>query len=188
MPGTVRTRWALIASAVSCVAVLAAALASPAGAFHIPGAQYSGYVSGGGSISFTVSGDGAAVTNLTMTGPITAGNCTQGSKQYAQPIPISNNSFDNGEVSGGFPNVRGAYGRYSFVVPGVLSSCRITGTWSAITGASPRGSRECRSAQAHLKKIKRRLRKANASGNRGKIRKLGGKWRKARAKRDQFCG
>jgi hypothetical protein len=187
MPGTVRTRWALIAAAASCVAVLAGAVASPAGAFHIPGAQYSGYVSGGGSISFTVSRDGSAVTNLTI-GPITAGNCTQPSKQYAQPIPIAKNSFDNGEVSGGFPNVRGAYGHYSIAVSGVLSSCRVAGTWSAITGASPRGSQECRSAQARLKKIKRRLRKANATGNQGKIRKLGGKWRKARAKRDQFCG
>src|SRR3954463_11815800 len=109
-------RWPVVA----CAALIAGLLASPAAAYHIPGATYTGYVSGGGSISFSISGDGSSVTNLTLMGPIVDGNCTLASKSYSQPIPITNNSFDNGEVSGSFPNVQGAYGHTSvpvFAIP-----------------------------------------------------------------------
>jgi hypothetical protein len=163
-----------------------ALLASPAAAFHIPGADYSGAVSGGGSITFSVSRDGSSVTNLTLTG-IQAGDCTVSSKQYPGPTPITSNAFDNGEVSGSFPNVRGAYGRFNVPGSSLLSSCRVAGTWSAITGADPAGSAECKAAKAQLRKRKRALTKARRSGSEAKIRKARGKWEKARSKRDQLC-
>jgi hypothetical protein len=178
--------WAAVASAIVCGALLACLLPSAAAAFHIPGADYSGAVSGGGSIGFSVTKDGSSVTNLTLTG-VHAGDCSLGSKQYPGPMPITNNAFDNGEVSGSFPNVRGAYGRFNVLVSDLLSSCRITGTWSAITSADPAGSAECKAAQAQLRKKKRALTKARRGGNAVKIRKARGKWRKARSKRDQFC-
>jgi hypothetical protein len=179
-------RWGAITSAIACGALLACLLPSAAAAFHVPGAAYSGAVSGGGSIGFSVSTDGSSITNLTLSG-IHAGDCTLGSKQYPGPTPIANNSFNNGEVSGGFPNVQGAYGRLNILVPGLLSSCRITGTWSAITRADPAGSEECKAAQRQLGKKKRALTKARRGGNPAKIKKAQGKWRKARSKRDQVC-
>jgi hypothetical protein len=162
-------------------------LASPAAAFHIPGANYSGAVGGGGSISFTVSSDGSSVTNLTLTG-IQAGDCTLGSKQYTQPIPITNNNFDNGEVSGGFPDVQGAYGRVRIVVPGIPSSCTIATTWSAITTASPSGSDECKAAQTQVKQARAALRKAKKTGNQAKIKKRRRRWTAAWNASNQVCG
>jgi hypothetical protein len=183
-----KVRGASAAIAIAFATLVAGQLAAPAAAFHIPNAAYSGYASGGGSISFQISSDGSSVTNLTLNGPIESNGCTTGTKQYSQPIPISNNSFDNGEVSGSFPNVRGAYGHFNIAVAGLPMSCRVTGTWSAITGASPAGSKECKQAQAKTHKIKRALRRAERRRDESKVRKLGGKWRKARAKRDQYCG
>ena len=182
-----RGRWALLAAAIACGTLIASLLASPAAAFHIPGATYSGAVGGGGGISFSVSSDGSSVTNLTLTG-IHAGDCTLSSKQYTQPVPITNNTFNNGEVSGGFPNVRGAYGRLSIVVSGITSSCTIATTWSAITSASPSGSAECKAAQAQVKKAKAALSKAKRRANRAKIKKRRAQWAAARSTRDQFCG
>jgi hypothetical protein len=179
-------RWAAVASAIATGALLACLLPSAATAFHIPGAGYSGAVSGGGSIGFSVSRDGSSVTNLTLSG-IHRGDCMLGSKQYPEPTPITGNAFNNGEVSGGFPNVQGAYGRLNILVSGLLSSCRITGTWSAITRADPAGSAECKAALGQLRKKKRALTKARRGGSLAKIRKARGKWRKARSKRDQFC-
>lgn len=180
-PGTLR--GAVFASALACAALLGAA--SPAAAFHIPGAGYSGYASGGGSISFTVSGDGSSVTDLTLSN-IHMNDCTVSSAHYSQ-IPIVNNGFSNGEVSGGFPNVRGAYGHFNIAGAGMLSSCRVIGTWSAITNADPAGSRECKDAQATVRKRKRALASARRGGNLKAIRNARGKWEKARARRDQFC-
>jgi hypothetical protein len=176
----------LLAGAFACGMLVASLLACSAAAFHIPGATYSGPVGGGGSISFSVSSNGSSVTNLTLTG-IHSFNCTLSSKQYAQPIPITNNVFDNGEVSGGFPNVRGAYGHLNVPVSGI-PSCRIATTWSAITSASPRGSAECKAAQAQVRKTKAALAKAKRRGNEKKIKKRRAQWAAARSTRDQFCG
>jgi opacity protein-like surface antigen len=183
MAGTYAKRWAVVGSALACAALIAALAASPAAAFHIPGAGYSGDVSGGGTISFTVSSDGSSVTNLTLQGPIERPGCTLSSAHYDQ-IPIANNAFNNGQVSGGFPNPRGAYGRFD--IP-VSTSCRVTGTWSAITEASPNGSAECKAAQAQVKKAKRALSKAKRTGNQKKIKRLRKKWSKARSLRDKYC-
>ena len=163
--GVKRTaRLSAAASAIVCAAITAGVLASPAAAFHIPGAAYSGKVSGGGAISFSVSGDGSSVANLALSGPFGRPDCTVNSRQYSQPIPISGNAFDNGEVSGNFPNVQGAYGRFNIVLSNLVSSCRVTGIWSAITGADPGGSQECKAAQAKVKRVKRALRKAEKAG------------------------
>jgi len=177
----------LLAAAIACGALITGLLASPAAAFHIPGAPYSGAVGGGGSISFSVSNDGSSVTNLTLP-DIHSGNCALSSKQYSQPMPITNNTFDNGEVSGGFPNVRGAYGRLRVATSGITSSCTIATTWSAITSASPSGSAECKAARAQLRKAKAALAKAKRRGNEKKIKKRRAQWSAARSTRDQFCG
>jgi hypothetical protein len=177
----------VIAPAIAC-SVLIGLLASPAAAFHIPGAAYNGRVAGGGSISFSVSGDGSSVINLALTGPIQGPGCTASSRQYNQPIPIANNRFNNGEVSGGFANVQGAYGYFNVVEFGLPSSCRVNGTWSATTNASPTPSEECKSAKAKLKKAKRALRKAERTGNQRKIKRLRKNWTRARGVRDKVCG
>src|SRR4051794_34289964 len=168
-------------ASIACVALLAGLSAAPASAFHIPSASYGGNVSGGGTISFTVSGDGASVTNLTLTGPIGRPACSVSSKQYSQAIPIANNTFDNGEVSGGFPNVQGAYGHLNIVVPGLPSSCRISETWSATTGASPTGSAECQAALVQVKRAKKALTKAKRTGKRSKIKKRRAQWSAAKS-------
>jgi hypothetical protein len=185
------SKWQPVARSVAprfaCAALLAGLLpASPALAFHIPGADYNGAVGGGGTVSFSVSSDGSSVTNLTLT-DIHRSDCSLSSRRYSQPIPITNNTFQNGEVSGDFPNVRGAYGRLNVVASDLVSSCRIATTWSATTGASPSGSQECKSAQAQVKKAKRALRKATKTRSERKIRKRRKRWRAAVAKRDQFC-
>jgi len=174
-------------SAIACAALTVGLLAAPAAAYHIPGATYNGAVSGGGTISFTVSSDGSSVTNLAVNGPIETGACTMNSKQYPGSTPITNNSFNNGEVSGSFPSVQGAYGHIDVVVPGIPSSCRVTATWGAWTNASPAGSEECKAAQAQVKKWKRALNRAKKRGNEKKIKTLRGRWAAARADRDHVC-
>jgi hypothetical protein len=176
-----------MAIAIVCAAMAAGVLAAPAQAFHIPGATYGGSVSGGGTISFSVSADGSSVTNLALGGPIGRPECTVSSRQYSQPIPITNQSFDNGEVSGGFPNVRGAYGRLNIVVSNLTGPCTVVATWSATTAASPAGSQECIAAKAKLKQAKHALTKAKRTGNRHKIKKRRHKWAVARGQRDQLC-
>jgi hypothetical protein len=178
-------RWGGLAAATSGVLAMGL-LAPPAGAFHVPGADYAGAVGGGGTISFRVSSDGSSVTDLTVSG-IQNGNCTLASKQYTEPIPIQNNSFDNGEVSGGFPNVQGAYGRLRIQVPGIPSSCTIATSWSAITRASPNGSAECQAALAQVKKAKHALNRAKRTGNEAKIKKRRQRWAAAKSTRDQYC-
>lgn len=186
MPGKPRRHWPLLTAAIACAGLIAGLGAAPAPAFHIPGASYSGAVSGGGSITFGVSRDGESVINLTLTN-LHSVTCDLSSAQYPQPVPIRKNSFTNGQVSGSFPNVQGARGSFDIPVSTLLSSCRLTGTWSAITTADPRGSQECKTAQAHVKKWKRARRRAKRLGSPGKVRKAQGKWLKARAKRDQYC-
>ncbi len=181
-----RAHWPLPVAVIVCAVTLLGVAVPSATAFHIPGATYSGATSGGGSISFSVSGDGRSVMNLAL-GNLHSVTCSTNSAHYPQPVPIKKNAFDNGAVSGSFPNVQGARGRFDIAVSTLLSSCRVTGTWSAITSASPKGSQECKTAQAHVKKWKRARRRAKRLGSSTKLRKAQGKWLKARAKRDQYC-
>lgn len=188
MAGPRAKRWPVVAAAIGCAAFVACLLASPAAAFHVPGADYSGNA-GSGTISFHVSSDGSSVTNLTLSN-IEGPNCT-GSRQYGS-IPITNNAFNNGEVSGGFPNPRGAYGHYDISFPPDLGSplsgpCRATGTWSAITQANPNGSKECKEAMARVRKRKRALSRARRTGNERTIKRARKKWSKARTLRDKYC-
>jgi len=185
--GLGKAGWLVVAGAIVCAALGTGVFASPAAAFHIPGAAYSGQVAGGGSISFSVSADGSAVTNLRLTGPIPGPGCTLDSRQYSQPVPITNDRFDNGEVSGSFPNVQGARGQLDIVLSGLFTDCRLTNTWSAVTRADPAGSEECKSARARAKKWKRAFRRAKRTADEAKAMKFHKKWKHARARRDQFC-
>ena len=190
MAGRRPKSWPVLAAAIGCVALICCLFASPAAAFHIPGASYSGQA-GSGTISFSVSSDGSSVTNLTLSN-IQGPDCTLSSKQYG-PIPITNNTFDNGEVSGGFPDPRGARGHYNVEAPRDLGSspffgpCRVSGIWSAITQASPNGSKECKEAMARVRKRKRALSRARRTGNERTIKRARKKWSKARTLRDKYC-
>ena len=181
-----RAHWPFLTAAIACAVAIAGLTAAPAPAFHLPGASYSGATSGGGSITFSVSSDGESVRNLALSN-LHSVTCSANSAQYPQPVPIKKNAFNNGAVSGSFPNVQGARGRFDITVSTLLTSCRVTGSWSAITTANPKGSQECKTAQAHVKKWKRARRRAKRLGSPGRVRKAQGKWLKARAKRDQYC-
>lgn len=185
MDGSSKRR--VVAPALAIAGLIACLFPSAAAAHHIPGATYSGYATGGGTISFSVSSDGSSVTNLSLAGPIVTTTCTLNSASYPGPIPITNQTFDNGDVSGTFPNVQGARGGYDILVPG-LPPCRAVGTWTAITGANPSGSEECQSALAQVKKTKRALRKAKKRGNKKKIYKATKRWLQARTVKDRECG
>jgi len=144
----------LIASARIALAgvpvVAALLLASPAAAFHIPGASYSGTVNGGGTVSFNVSADGGSVRDLRFE-DIDGDICTFTFVQYNVDLPIAGNGFsDGGDVTGTFPSVQSARGTLNFSVPvGPGFTCD-TGTqsWTARTTASPAGSQECKDATA----------------------------------------
>ena len=183
MEGT--ARWRVVAAAVA--GLIVGLYPSAASAHHIPGAGYSGYVTGGGTISFSVSSDGSSVTDLSLAGPIVTLSCTLSSASYPGPIPIANHAFDNGDVSGSFPNVQGSRGSYDIFVP-ALPPCRAVGTWTATTRADPSGSEECQAALAELKRTKRALRKAMRRGKKAKISRLRKQWWQARTARDRECG
>ena len=182
-------RRSLAAFAIACAALLTGLLASPAAAFHIPGAAYSGPVSGGGSISFMVSGDGASVTNLALQGPIDGDTCTLNFASYTRPVAINSNAFSNGEVSGSFSSVQHAQGTLNITESfGGGFFCHISQTWSAATSASPAGSAECQSANAEVKRLKGQLSKAKKTGNEAKVKKLQKKLKRAKNNRSLVCG
>jgi hypothetical protein len=181
-----KARWRLVAAAIA--GSIVGLFPSAASAHHIPGATYSGYVTGGGTISFSVSADGSSVTNLALAGPIVTLSCTLDSASYPGPTPINNHAFDNGDVSGSFPNVQGARGGYDIFVPTALPPCRAVGTWTATTRADPSGSQECQAALAEVRRTKRALAKARKGGSKKKISRARKRWLQARATRDRECG
>lgn len=180
-----------VASLASLAALISGLLlASPAAAFHIPGAPYSGPVSGGGTITFSVSPDGSSVTDLSLNGPIDGDTCTLNFAHYLNPAPITNNSFNAiGEVSGTFSSIQHAQGTINITESfGFGDFCHISQSWTAATGASPTGSAECQAAIANVNSVKQQLKKAKKTGNKKKVKKLKKKLAEANNAKSQFCG
>src|SRR6266511_2335051 len=114
----------------------------PAGATHIPGATYTGTHSGGGTLEFTVAGDGSGITSFKINN-IPGDVCTfsEWSVTFSQGnIPITNHSFSyditsgNGQgssFSGTFPGTQSAQGsfRRAFGLPGLPRCDSGTLTW-----------------------------------------------------------
>lgn len=133
--------------------------APPATAHHIKAAIYNGPHSGGGTISFTVTGDGSGISSVTATN-VPGDSCTfeESSTEYATPLPISNHAFSDPtppmSFSGSFPGVQTAQG--TLRITSSNPPCD-TGdvTWNATTTASPAGSEECEEAKQAVKKAKK---------------------------------
>lgn len=144
-------RWPLatLVAVVASVLALSAALASSAAAFHIPGATYTGTLSGGGAVILDVSPGGTAVTRFRVENYPTPFCGTVGFLQQTGNIPIVNNSFSGGSsffefsYTGSFSGVQLAQGTFTDDECGTG-----TLTWTARTTASPAGSAECVAAQA----------------------------------------
>ena len=132
-----RVRISILVGSVAAIAALAA---PPAGANHIPGATYTGTVSGGGTVELRVSPDGASVTYFKYTGvpgfgfpPRSCGAETTATFSAA----ITNHAFNFGQ-----PGLRAFGGSFS-------TSRTVTGTveeafcfngaknWTATTTAVP---------------------------------------------------
>jgi hypothetical protein len=117
------TRWAV---SLLAVALLAVALpgAGRARAEHVPGATYTGTHSGGGTVTFTVSADGAAVLDFVAAGipmrlasgaacgpPPLPPPASVGEIRLLDPVPIEDHAFafsqfanvSDRSVRGGFP-------------------------------------------------------------------------------------
>lgn len=111
--------------------------ASPAGANHIPGATYNGSIGGGGTISFTISPDGSAVTTIQI---MNVPACGITDSTQTGTVPIVDHAFNDTsaplKASGTFPGPQSAQGtvQASTFVP----SCD-TGplSWTATTTATP---------------------------------------------------
>jgi hypothetical protein len=107
--------------AAVAVACLIAILSGPhASAQPIGGAYYSGTISGGGTVNFTVSGDGSQVQGFTAYD--VPGDVCQfdGANPFPIPLNIVGDSFGPGisglyEVSGSFPSVGNAQGTLRLV-------------------------------------------------------------------------
>jgi hypothetical protein len=139
--------FALAGMAVVAVVCLIAVLTGPhASAQPIGGATYTGTVSGGGTVDFTVSGDGSQVVGFTAYD--VPGDVCEFEGPYPFPIPLDivGDSFGPGipglyEVSGTFPSAGSAQGTLRVVqepVPEFPEGCD-TGTvdWTATTSATP---------------------------------------------------
>jgi hypothetical protein len=171
------------------VMVLSVINASPASAHHIKGATYTGTHSGGGAVSFTVTGDGSGISSVTATN-VPAGSCTfeESTTQYATPLPIQNHAFSDTtppmSFSGSFPGVQAAQGTVritSFNPPCDSGDL----TWNATTTASPAGSEECEEAKQAVKKAKKAVKKADSEQAKTKAKK---KLKKAKQKQAAACG
>ena len=134
--------FALAGMATVTVACLIAILTGPhASAQPIAGATYTGTISGGGTVDFTVSGDGSQVQGFTAY-DVHGDVCEfEGANPFPIPLDIVGDSFGPGipglyEVSGSFPSESNAEGTLRLVLDeppcdsGVLH-------WKATTPSTP---------------------------------------------------
>jgi Ca2+-binding RTX toxin-like protein len=130
------SKAALLVTAL--LAVVAGALwgVASAGANHIAGATYNGTLTGAGSFSFMVSGNGSEI-NYLSNGPIAANGCTYDSNSGSIDVPITNHQFNYStrslNFSGTFGGKQSASGTFRLNFgcdTGFLS-------WNATTTASP---------------------------------------------------
>jgi hypothetical protein len=175
------------------VALALLAFASPAAAFHIPGATYDGTHAGGGTVSFTVTADGSGLSSFTVGGPVQGNICTFGGSTvtFVQPLPIVNHAFNSSSgtttLNGTFPGVQQASGSFRIKTFPPFSCDSGTVTWTARTTASPAGSEECKNATAAVDnasrqeaKAKGKLKKASKAAQKAKTPSAKAKARKRR--------
>ena len=134
----------LVVATVLAALVFAAGLpltTSPAQANHIAATTYTGTHSGGGTVEFTVSADGAGVTGFTATN-VPGETCTFVKISISFPLSISNHAFSQTtttslSLSGSFPTTGSAEGKLRarlMGIPGISPGCD-SGTlnWTATT-------------------------------------------------------
>jgi uncharacterized repeat protein (TIGR01451 family) len=113
--------------------------ASDAGAIYIPGAKYSGPSSSGGSVSFTVTADGHAVTGFSYDYlPIGCGTSSSEGPRY-ETVAIANDSFsyagaDDITYTGTFSGPQTATGTLTWNGPYCPGQHPVL-TWAASTSA-----------------------------------------------------
>src|ERR671937_1685036 len=116
--------------------------AAAAGAEYVPGATYTGTLSQGRSVSFTVSPDGAYVTSFTY--DYLYVNCAYLSGTANDLALIQNDAFshtasEDGDITftGTFTGVQSASGTIVWVNSGFLCGTPPTETWEATTPSPP---------------------------------------------------
>jgi Ca2+-binding RTX toxin-like protein len=148
----------LLVGSVALVAV------SSAGANHIAGATYNGTLTGGSSLSFTVTSDGTGVSGMSAAGPIQGSTCTFSnvSVNYVTPLAITNHTFNDSSppltFSGSFPSNGTATGTFR-----INSAGCDTGNlaWNASTTPKPAAKCKGRSATIEGTKFSETLRGTN---------------------------
>jgi hypothetical protein len=126
--------WWVVALVLAAATAIAPSLAS---ANHIPGATYTGNVTGGGTVTITISADGGQVASFVVQS-VPAPPCTFNTS--APNTPINDHSFTRTTPSpsphftGSFPSAQSAAGTLR-----IFSSQCDTGVrdWSATTAAQP---------------------------------------------------
>jgi hypothetical protein len=135
------TRFYRLLLASLATVMLIGLASSPAGANHVWGGTYNGTVEGGGTVTFTISGDGNTVTSFQIQNvPGTPCTITQAT---VSNIPITNHSFTRTASSGlsatgSFPSPGNAQGTISFSQSFPPPGCT-TGTrnWTATAPVPP---------------------------------------------------
>jgi hypothetical protein len=180
-----KASWALRAAVAVAAVATAGIFASGAQAFHIPGAQYTGTHSGGGTVQLNVSSEGDLVT-LFRVNNVPGNGCTLNFAQHSTPpnapISIANNAFSDPVLpltwNGSFNAPQSAQGVFAFSQGGCSTA---TLTFNVRTTSSSLLSPECIAATAAVKNAKKKF---NKSGGKKAKRKL----RRKRAERATFCG
>lgn len=183
-----RSIWRAVLALVA-LSFMQLQLAAPSEADHIKGATYNGNHSGGGTISFTVTGDGAGISSVSATN-IPGDFCTfeSSSTEYVNPLAITDHAFSDTSpplmFSGTFPSPQSAQGtlRASSTFP----PCD-TGdvSWTATTTSLPDTSGdECEKAKQAVKKAKAKLKKAEGKRAKERARK---KLNRAKARKRAAC-
>lgn len=160
--------------------------ASGAQAFHIPGAQYTGTHSGGGTVQLNVSSEGDVVA-LFRVNNVPGNGCTLTFAQHSTPpnapISIANNAFSDPVLpltwNGSFNAPQSVQGVFAFSQGGCSTA---TLTFNARTTSSPLLSPECIAATAAVKKAKKKRKKSGGS------KKAKRKLRRAKAQKVALCG
>jgi hypothetical protein len=179
------------ATVAASAAMLGALFATEAGAFHIPGATYTGTHSYGGGVEFTVTPNGEGLSRFAATGSIPGSTCTftgGSTTTYVTPLPIVNHAFNDSSQAmpknGTFGSVQSAEGQFQIRSTGAPSCNSPVVTWNATTTASPANSEECKAATAKVKQAKRKVKQADTPEKKNKAKR---KLRKAKQDQQKVC-
>jgi len=142
-----RRALALLAAAVVILAAWALGPpfgVRPASANHIAGATYTGtHSAGGGTVTFTVSGDGSGITSFSATDvPGDFCDFPEIKLNFGTPLKINDHAFKRNvasglSISGTFPGVGTAQGTLRNVVSGVCDTGTVNWTAETDVAASP---------------------------------------------------